>query len=172
MKKVYTGKADPTPLGPVWVALSDDGLLAVEIGSTQDEFDAYLHQMRFSRPASQVVYDPDRTAGATRQIREYLAGERQEFDLVIDWSAMTAFQEAALRLTLATPFGQVTTYGEIARQLGKPLAARAVGRAEATNPMPLIIPCHRVLGTDGGLHGYGAPGGVKTKAWLLELEGR
>jgi methylated-DNA-[protein]-cysteine S-methyltransferase len=167
MKKVYTGKADPTPLGPVWVALSDRGLLAVEIGVTQDEFNAFLRRMRFGGS-----YDPERTAEATRQIREYLAGERREFDLVIDWSGMTAFQEAALRLTLAIPFGQVTTYGEIARQMGKPLAARAVGRAEATNPLPLVIPCHRVLGTDGGLHGYGAPGGVKTKAWLLELEGR
>jgi len=167
MMNVYTGKADPTPLGPVWVAVSERGLVAVEIGSTQDEFNAYLRRMYFTG-----LYDPDRTAEATRQIREYLAGERREFDLAIDWSAMTAFQETALRLTLAIPFGQVTTYGEIARQLGKPLAARAVGRAEATNPMPLVIPCHRVLGTDGGLHGYGAPGGVKTKAWLLELEGR
>jgi methylated-DNA-[protein]-cysteine S-methyltransferase len=165
--EVYTGKADPTPLGPVWVAVSERGLVAVEIGSTQDEFNAYLRRMR-----SEGHYDPDRTAQATRQIREYLIGERREFDLIIDWSAMTAFQEAALRLTLAIPFGQVTTYSEIARQLGKPLAARAVGRAEATNPIPLVIPCHRVLGADGGLHGYGAPGGVKTKAWLLELEGR
>lgn len=167
MKKVYTGKADSTPLGPVWVAVSERGLVAVEIGSTQDEFNAYLRRMHFAG-----LYDPSRTAEATSQIREYLAGERREFDLAIDWSAMTVFQEEALRLTLAVPFGQVTTYSEIARQLGKPLAARAVGRAEATNPMPLVIPCHRVLGTDGRLHGYGAPGGVKTKAWLLELEGR
>jgi methylated-DNA-[protein]-cysteine S-methyltransferase len=117
------------------------------------------------------VYDLTRLL-TTGQIREYLAGERREFELDIDLSAMTAFQEAALRLTLAIPYGRVSTYSEIARQMGKPLAARAVGRAEATSPMPLVIPCHRVLGTDGGLHGYGAPGGVKTKAWLLELESR
>jgi len=169
MKIVYTGKADPSPLGPIWVAVSERGLVAVEIGTSQASFVKML-QHRF--PGSQPTLDPDRTAEATRQIRDYLIGQRQEFDLAIDWSAMTAFQEAALRLTLAVPFGQVTTYGEIARKLGKPLAARAVGRAEATNPIPLVIPCHRVLGTDGGLHGYGAPGGVKTKAWLLELEGR
>src|SRR5574341_2059557 len=134
MEKVYTGKADPTPLGPVWVAVSESGLVAVEIGSTQNEFNAYLRRMRFDG-----LYDPNRTAEATRQIQEYLSGERRDFGLVIDWSAMTAFQEAALRLTLAVPFGRVTTYGEIARQLGRPLAARAVGRAEATNPMPLVI---------------------------------
>jgi methylated-DNA-[protein]-cysteine S-methyltransferase len=167
MDKVYVGKADSTPLGPVWVALSNRGLLAVEIGATQDEFFTYLLNRRYS-----PVYDPDRTSEVIRQIQDYLAGGRREFDLDIDWSAMTAFQEVALRLTLAIPYGQASTYGEIARQMGKPLAARAVGRAEATNPMPLVIPCHRVLGTDGKLHGYGAPGGVKTKAWLLELESR
>jgi methylated-DNA-[protein]-cysteine S-methyltransferase len=167
MDKVYVGKADPTPLGPVWVAVTERGLVAVEIGSTQDEFFTCLRRLHFDG-----VYDPDRTAETTRQIREYLAGERREFELDIDWSEMAAFQEAALRLTLAIPYGRVSTYSEIARQMGKPLAARAVGRAEATNPMPLVIPCHRVLGTDGGLHGYGAPGGVKTKAWLLELESR
>jgi methylated-DNA-[protein]-cysteine S-methyltransferase len=172
MDKVYVGKADPTPLGPVWVALSDRGLLAVEIGATQFEFFAFLQNRRYGKAAWQPVYDPDRTVETTRQIQDYLAGERREFDLDIDWSAMTAFQQAALHLTLSIPYGQVSTYGEIARQLGRPLAARAVGRAEATNPMPLVIPCHRVLGTDGGLHGYGAPGGVKTKAWLLELESR
>jgi methylated-DNA-[protein]-cysteine S-methyltransferase len=72
---------------------------------------------------------------------------------------------------MAIPYGHVTTYGDLARQLGVPRAARAVGRAQATNPMPLVIPCHRVIGSDGGLHGYGAGDGLQTKAWLLHLEG-
>ena len=88
----------------------------------------------------------------------------------IDWSVLTPFQERALRATYDIPYGRVKTYGEIAQLLGNPRAARAVGRAEATNPMPLVIPCHRVIGSDGGLHGYGAGEGLATKAWLLELE--
>jgi methylated-DNA-[protein]-cysteine S-methyltransferase len=83
---------------------------------------------------------------------------------------MSPFQVQALQLTLNIPYGQTSTYKEIALRLGKPLSARAVGRAEATNPIPLVIPCHRVLGSDGGLHGYGGPGGIKLKAWLLALE--
>jgi methylated-DNA-[protein]-cysteine S-methyltransferase len=169
MDKVYIAKADPTPLGPIWVGVSERGLIAVEIGASQASFVEML-QRRF--PGFQPAQDLDRTSEAIRQIQDYLEGGRQEFALPLDWSAMTAFQETALRLTLAIPYGKVTTYGEIARQMGRPRAARAVGRAEATNPMPLVIPCHRVLGTDGGLHGYGAPGGIKTKAWLLEMESR
>lgn len=169
MENIYIGEVTSTPLGPIWVGLSERGLLAVEIQASQQAFRARLLR---KYPGAQVIIDKNRTAQAVRQIGEYLAGERRNFDLPIDWSGMTAFQEQALRATLAVSYGQVTTYSEIARQIGRPRAARAVGRAEATNPVPLVVPCHRVLGTDGGLHGYGAPGGVKTKAWLLHLEGK
>ena len=82
---------------------------------------------------------------------------------------MRSFQREALLATFAIPYGQTSTYGEIAMQIGRLRSARAVGRAEATNPMPLVIPCHRVLGSDGKLRGYG--GGLDIKKWLLRLEG-
>jgi len=81
------------------------------------------------------------------------------------------FQQLVLHATFEIPYGETRTYKEIAGHIGRPRAARAVGRAEATNPMPLILPCHRVIGMDGKLHGYGMAEGLKTKAWLLKLEG-
>jgi len=90
----------------------------------------------------------------------------------VDWSNFSPFQLAALKATMKIPYGQVRTYSDIAAQIGRgPGAARAIGRAEATNPIPIVIPCHRVVGSDGDLRGYGAPGGKDTKAWLLRLEG-
>src|SRR5690606_41649195 len=115
--------------------------------------------------------DRHRTRPVFVPIAESLGGRRRDFDVEIDWSALSPFQASVLRLVWAIPYGQTRTYGDIAGELGQPGGARAVGRANATNPMPLVIPCHRVLGTDGRLHGYGGPGGVVTKAWLLQLEG-
>jgi methylated-DNA-[protein]-cysteine S-methyltransferase len=83
---------------------------------------------------------------------------------------MTPFQAKALQTVYAIPYGETRSYGDIAAAIGQPRAARAVGRANATNPMPLVIPCHRVIASDGSLHGYGGPGGLRTKAWLLDLE--
>jgi methylated-DNA-[protein]-cysteine S-methyltransferase len=169
MKKfpsVTIGEVTPTPLGSIWVAVSEQGLAAVAFMDHAKEMIQYVNQLGFL----QTFTEAQKTANARRQICEYLAGERRQFDLPIDWSVVTPFQRQALQIVFSIPYGSVMTYGEIARQLGKPHAARAVGRANATNPMPLVIPCHRVIGTDGQLHGYGGRGGLQTKARLLQME--
>jgi len=113
----------------------------------------------------------ERTAPVLAQLAAYLEGRAPHFDVAIDWSVLSTFQQQVLQCVLDIPFGQTRTYHDIAIQIGQAGAARAVGRANATNPMPIVIPCHRVLGADGKLHGYSGPGGVETKAWLLKLEG-
>lgn len=165
---ISIGELPVTRYGPIWVGVTDRGLAAVIFDADEPTARASLHRSGYDP----VRVDPTRTAEALSQIDEYLQGKRRKFDLPIDWAALTPFQEQVLRATIAIPYGQVTTYHAIARQLDKPGAARAVGRAEATNPIPLVIPCHRVIGSDGGLHGYGGPGGISMKAGLLEMEGK
>jgi methylated-DNA-[protein]-cysteine S-methyltransferase len=167
MDTLYIGQTGKTPLGRFWLAVSNLGLVAVEWGQTRAEFDAYLSK-RFKRA---VEYDPEHVREAATQLKEYLSGQRRAFTLVIDWTVLRQFQQLVLHATFEIPYGETRTYKEIAGHIGRPRAARAVGRAEATNPMPLILPCHRVIGMDGKLHGYGMAEGLKTKAWLLKLEG-
>lgn len=168
MKNAYIGAIENTVLGTVCFAISRDGLAAVGVQESQASVRERLERMGFN----QVVVDQDRLAMPLAQMNEYLNGTRRDFDIQIDWSVLTPFQQKVLQATLAIPYGQTRTYAEIAGQVGKPRSARAVGRAEATNPMPVVIPCHRVIGSDGKLHGYGAGEGLATKAWLLELEGK
>ncbi len=163
-KPLWIGSIAHERLGPIWVALSPAGLVAVLMKGTEQQIRRQL------APASAEL-DQARAQPVLEQIVDYLEGRRREFDVVIDWSALAPYQASVLRLVWSIPYGQTRTYGDIAGELGQPGGARAVGRANATNPMPLVIPCHRVLGTDGRLHGYGGPGGVVTKAWLLQLEG-
>jgi len=165
-KTVWVGKEGHTPVGTLWVGLSDQGLVAVDIQTSIEAFEQRLVKLGFRT----VMHSQEKAQPALDQITEYLEGRRREFDFAIDWSIMTDFQRQALRATAAIPYGKTSTYAALANQIGRPRAARAVGRAEATNPMPLVIPCHRVLGSDGGLHGYGAGEGLATKSWLLELE--
>ena len=163
---IYIGLLPASPMGPLWAAQSSLGLVAVDWSKPREDFTRQVQQ----RFPTQVIYDEAHTAEPMRQLSEYLSGQRRMFDLAIDLSGMSTFQMQILRLTSAIPFGHTSTYKEIAVRLGNPNAARAVGRVEATNPIPLVIPCHRVLGSDGSLHGYGGPGGIKMKAWLLQLE--
>jgi O-6-methylguanine DNA methyltransferase len=109
------------------------------------------------------------TKGAEVQIREYLAGRRKEFDLPVHLE-VTPFQRKVLQEVKKIPYGETRSYGEIARRIGSPRAARAVGAALHVNPLPLVIPCHRVIGADGSLVGFAS--GVDVKASLLELERR
>ncbi len=166
MKTIFIGNTGSTPIGELWAAVSENGLLAVEFPGTQIDFTAWLEK----RHGGGVEFSPEKAAEAVRQLREYAAGERRVFDMPIDWSVLNAFQQKALKITFDIPYGQTRTYKEIAMELGNPRAARAVGRAEATNPMPIVLPCHRVIGSDGKLHGYGGGDGLPTKEWLLKME--
>lgn len=154
-------------MGEVWAALSPRGLVTVDFSVSRQEFEAAVHK----QTGRTVEYAPKIVAEVTRQIKEYLQGKRYSFDLAIDWQVLASdFQRMALKSVFAIPYGQTRTYADIASQIGRPQAFRAVGRANATNPMPLVVPCHRLIGTDGTLHGYGGAGGLKTKEWLLKLE--
>jgi methylated-DNA-[protein]-cysteine S-methyltransferase len=166
MQTIFIGNTGPTALGDVWLAVSENGLVAVEYPAIQPDFVAYLEK----RYGNGIEFAPEKVREAVEQLREYAAGKRREFTMPIDWSVLNAFQQKALKITFAIPYGETRTYKEIAIALGNPLAARAVGRAQATNPMPIVLPCHRVVGSDGKLHGYGGGEGMSTKAWLLTLE--
>lgn len=154
-----------TPLGWLGVAFSERGLAGVQLPrATRAQT---LAQLQRAFPHAARV--DDAPAAITRQLREYAQGKRRRFTLSLDWSRVKPFQRAVLRAAASIQFGETRTYAWLARQIGKPRAARAVGRALATNPLPIILPCHRVIGSDGGLHGYG--GGLPLKRKLLQLEG-
>ncbi|MBI2757731.1 MAG: methylated-DNA--[protein]-cysteine S-methyltransferase [Chloroflexi bacterium] len=165
---IIIGSIKSTPLGEVWVAVSEHGLVTVEYGVSRKVFEANVRK----QTKRDIEYSPKQVETIVKQIKEYLDGKRRGFDLTIDWPVLASdFQRDVLRVVFSIPYGQTRTYADVAAQIGHPFAFRAVGRANATNPMPLIIPCHRVVGSDGKLHGYGGKGGIKTKAWLLKMEG-
>jgi methylated-DNA-[protein]-cysteine S-methyltransferase len=104
-------------------------------------------------------------------LARYFSGEEVDFDLPLDRRRITLFQSRVYDIVMAIPYGCVRSYKEIAEKIGCPNSARCVGRAMAANPYPIIVPCHRVLGSSGKLTGYSAPGGIESKKWLLAMEG-
>jgi methylated-DNA-[protein]-cysteine S-methyltransferase len=164
-QKIYLGDLNNTPLGNLRLVASDLGLLALEWADSQTELDPYLFYLNRPLESNQKQIQP-----YAKEINEYLKGKRRNFTFPIDWSAFKPFQLKTLKAVFKIPYGKTQTYAGIAIQIGHPNAYRAVGRANATNPLPLVIPCHRVIGTDGKLHGYGGGEGLSTKEWLLKLE--
>jgi methylated-DNA-[protein]-cysteine S-methyltransferase len=118
-------------------------------------------------PEPDWIFNERKLATARRQLREYFAGKRREFDLPLHLSG-TEFQVSVLKALQEIPYGETVSYGEIARRIGRPKAVRAVGAANGRNPLPIVVPCHRVIGSTGDLTGFG--GGLDTKEALLRLE--
>jgi O-6-methylguanine DNA methyltransferase len=152
-----------SPLGRVYIAITEHGLSNVEIGMSQAEFLSRLDPMARTERSSSAV------APFIRQFREYFNHARSGFEMRLDFRHTTPFQQRVLETIRAIPAGTVWTYGQVAKAIGAPAASRAVGHALGTNPLLIVVPCHRVIGNDGTLRGYKA--GLETKQKLLRLEG-
>ncbi|HJL71039.1 MAG TPA: methylated-DNA--[protein]-cysteine S-methyltransferase [Anaerolineales bacterium] len=149
------------------LAASERGLISIAYNISAGQFLMQLTAERHHTPLSGT----DDLADARAQLREYLCGARTRFSIPLDLSSLTGFQRAVRLAVPSVPYGQTRAYGEIAAHIGRPHAARAVGGANARNPRPLVIPCHRIIAADGSLGGYSGPGGLRTKRRLLALEG-
>lgn len=157
-----------TPFGRMYAAVTDSGLAKVSWQQGSD--DTFVEWLEERFPDQPVVRDAEGLAEVERQLGEYLRGERDRFDLPVDLSAVSEFDRKVLEAARRLSFGQVVPYAELARRIGRPKAARAVGGALGRNPVAIVVPCHRVVRKDGGLGGYG--GGVEWKERLLAIEGR
>jgi methylated-DNA-[protein]-cysteine S-methyltransferase len=156
---------DETPVGPLLVGVSDQGLCRVSFDPAPE---AELE--RLARDfGPRVLRTPAALDRVRRELDEYFAGRRQAFDLELDLRATPEFHRRVLAELNRVEYGHTTTYGALAKQVGAPRAARAVGTVMNRNPLPIVLPCHRVVGANGSLTGYG--GGLDRKEWLLRLEG-
>ncbi|GAB4575640.1 MAG: methylated-DNA--[protein]-cysteine S-methyltransferase [Anaerolineae bacterium] len=152
----------PTPAGPFFVAVNMHGVWRAALGAPPAEFTV---------SGARAAELQDLLAAVLAWADDYFSGRFVPPAFPLDLRGLTPFQQSVLRAVSAIPVGRVTTYGAIARQLGRPRASRAVGAANGRNPLPVIIPCHRVVGQDGSLRGYGSGAGLATKRWLLAHEG-
>jgi methylated-DNA-[protein]-cysteine S-methyltransferase len=153
-----------SPVGSLFVALTDRGLCRISYDPEPERLAEQLARTFGTR----VLRVPKAVDPVVRELDEYFEGRRQSFDLPVDLRGRTDFSRAVLEKLARVPFGEVTTYGTLAAQAGRPRAARAVGTIMNRNPIPIVLPCHRVIGASGDLVGYG--GGLDRKRQLLDLE--
>lgn len=154
-----------SPIGPLLVAASDRGLASIWFDPDPDEDLERLARIAGPR----VLRSPRIVDPARRELDEYFEGKRRRFDVELDLRALPPFTIAVLDELARVPYGETTTYGELAERVGRPRAARAVGTVMHRNRVPIVLPCHRVVGSTGDLTGYA--GGLDRKITLLELEG-
>ena len=154
-----------TPVGRVFVGVSDQGVCDV----TFDESSEDGYRRRMATRASEMWRDRAAVETALTELDAYFSGQQRRFSLQIDLRGATAFTARVLRATRRIPFGSLLSYGEVAKRIGSPGASRAVGGALGRNPVPIIVPCHRVVAHGGKLGGF--TGGVEVKRALLEIEG-
>ena len=155
-----------SPFGPFLAAATARGLL--RIAFEEESLDAVLEDLA-ARVSPRILASSRALDGVRRQLDQYFKGRRREFDMPLDWTLSRGFARRVLRATARIPYGGVSTYRDVARRAGNVRATRAAGNALGSNPIPIVVPCHRVLRTGGALGGYG--GGLPMKEALLRLEG-
>lgn len=154
-----------SPVGPLWVAIGPNGVAAIHFGREPSEPEL-RRLVRIFGPG--IVPDRKRTLALCRELDQYFARRRRAFDVRVDLRGITPFQSRVLRATSHLRYGEVATYAQVAKRAGHHRAARATGAAVGSNPIPIVVPCHRVIASDGTLGGYG--GGLDVKRRLLALE--
>ena len=158
-----------SPVGPLLAARTERGLACLSYSDHDGGVDAVLDRLA-AKLSPRMLESPTRLDEVRRELDEYFAHRRTAFDLPIDWALVSPFGRRVLRATAAIPFGEVSTYAKVAAEAGNPKASRAAGNALGANPVPIVVPCHRVLHTGGkGIGSY--TGGVHRKEALLRLEG-
>ncbi len=155
---------EDTPIGPLTLAATAAGVVRIAFGLEDDVLDELATAV-----SPRVVHLPGRLDDVRRQLEQYFAGQRRTFSVPIDRRLSHGYRRTVLEALTQVPYGETVSYKDLAERTGNPKASRAVGSAMATNPIPIVVPCHRVLRTGGALGGYG--GGLDTKVWLLRLEG-
>ncbi|HWJ51163.1 MAG TPA: methylated-DNA--[protein]-cysteine S-methyltransferase [Solirubrobacteraceae bacterium] len=155
-----------SPFGSLLAASTERGL--VRLAFPEEDVDTVLERLA-TRLSPRIVEAPAAPQPVLRELDEYFSGQRREFEIDLDWSLIGPFGRRVLQVTSEIPYGGVLSYSEVAAEAGSPRGSRAAGNALGSNPIPIVIPCHRVLRTGGSLGGYG--GGLDRKRWLLELEG-
>ena len=155
-----------SPFGTLLLATTRRGL--VRLAFPEESLDHMLERLA-QRVSPRIVEAHGELDEARRELDEYFSGRRRSFELALDWSLIAGFGRRVLRVTSQIPYGGVLSYAEVAADAGSPRGSRAAGNALGSNPLPIVIPCHRVLRSGGALGGYG--GGPERKRWLLELEG-
>jgi methylated-DNA-[protein]-cysteine S-methyltransferase len=157
-----------SPVGTLVAARTERGLARLAYEDYNGGVDAVVDELA-RKLSPRILLAPARLDDVRRELDEYFEGRRRDFDLALDWTLTPPFGRRVLQATAAIPFGVVSTYGTVAARAGNPRAARATGRALGANPIPIVVPCHRVLDSKGALHGYA--GGLHRKEALLRLEG-
>jgi methylated-DNA-[protein]-cysteine S-methyltransferase len=155
-----------SPFGELLLAASEQGL--VRLAFPEEDTDSVLERLA-ARVSPRIVEAPAQLDPIRRELDEYFEGRRREFELALDWTLVGPFGRRVLAATAQIPYGNVLTYTEVAAEAGSPRGSRAAGNALGANPIPIVVPCHRVLRSSGALGGYA--GGLDRKQFLLELEG-
>jgi methylated-DNA-[protein]-cysteine S-methyltransferase len=172
----FAGRAEPdvayavvdSPVGALVAAVTPQGLVRLAYEDFEGGVDEVLDSLAV-KLSPRILEAPARLDAVRRELDEYFAGRRETFDVPIDWTLYSDFGRRVLQATAAIPFGHTATYGQMAAQAGNAKASRAAGRALGANAIPIVVPCHRVIGTSGKLAGY--TGGMHRKEALLRLEG-